>query len=240
MVGSFYDPVLDEGCAFEELISFHGGLGGPQTRAVHPAPAQPAAAGRADRRRGRRPRRALGLAPDAAGPGRLPAARRRALRRRSPRHPGAEPTTRPPSRTTTSSTSVEALGAVRDEQHGAVAGRGEDVVQEPRRGGRVEVGGRLVEHEHGGVGEQRPGEPSRWRWPPESSRAVARRPSVSQPVRQRRTQAPRRARRSASSTAPRRSRPGRASRTFSRMRRREQVGVLAGERDRSAGRPAGA
>jgi hypothetical protein len=31
MVGSFYDPVLDEGCAFEELISFHGGLGGPQT-----------------------------------------------------------------------------------------------------------------------------------------------------------------------------------------------------------------
>ena len=32
MVGSFYDPMLDEGCAFEELISFHGGLGGPQTR----------------------------------------------------------------------------------------------------------------------------------------------------------------------------------------------------------------
>src|ERR1044072_2961554 len=27
MVGSFYDPELDEGCAFEELISFHGGLG---------------------------------------------------------------------------------------------------------------------------------------------------------------------------------------------------------------------
>ena len=33
MLGSFYDPALDEGCAFEELISFHGGLGGPQTRA---------------------------------------------------------------------------------------------------------------------------------------------------------------------------------------------------------------
>jgi uncharacterized membrane protein YvlD (DUF360 family) len=32
MVGSFYDAALDEGCAFEELISFHGGLGGPQTR----------------------------------------------------------------------------------------------------------------------------------------------------------------------------------------------------------------
>ena len=27
MVGSFYDPELDEGCAFEELISFHGGMG---------------------------------------------------------------------------------------------------------------------------------------------------------------------------------------------------------------------
>ena len=39
MVGSFYDPDLDEGCAFEELISFHGGIGGPQTRPfiLHPA-----------------------------------------------------------------------------------------------------------------------------------------------------------------------------------------------------------
>jgi uncharacterized membrane protein YvlD (DUF360 family) len=38
MVGSFYDPDLDEACAFEELISFHGGLGGPQTRpfVLHP------------------------------------------------------------------------------------------------------------------------------------------------------------------------------------------------------------
>ena len=47
MVGSFYDPELEEGCAFEELISFHGGLGGPQTRPfiLHPvelpAPAEP-------------------------------------------------------------------------------------------------------------------------------------------------------------------------------------------------------
>ena len=47
MVGSFYDPTLDEGCAFEELISFHGGLGGPQTRpfilspARLPLPAEP-------------------------------------------------------------------------------------------------------------------------------------------------------------------------------------------------------
>ena len=38
MVGSFYDPILDEGCAFEELISFHGGIGGLQTRPfiLHP------------------------------------------------------------------------------------------------------------------------------------------------------------------------------------------------------------
>jgi uncharacterized membrane protein YvlD (DUF360 family) len=39
MVGSFYDPILEEGCAFEELICFHGGLGGPQTQPfiLHPA-----------------------------------------------------------------------------------------------------------------------------------------------------------------------------------------------------------
>jgi hypothetical protein len=38
MIGSFYEPDLDEGCAFEELISFHGGLGGLQTRPfiLHP------------------------------------------------------------------------------------------------------------------------------------------------------------------------------------------------------------
>jgi len=38
MVNSFYDPQLDEACAFEELISFHGGMGGTQTRAfvLHP------------------------------------------------------------------------------------------------------------------------------------------------------------------------------------------------------------
>jgi hypothetical protein len=38
LVNSFFDPVLEEGCAFEELISFHGGLGGPQTRPfiLHP------------------------------------------------------------------------------------------------------------------------------------------------------------------------------------------------------------
>jgi uncharacterized membrane protein YvlD (DUF360 family) len=40
MVGSFYDPALDEGCAFEELISFHGGIGGPQTRPFLLYPAQ--------------------------------------------------------------------------------------------------------------------------------------------------------------------------------------------------------
>jgi uncharacterized membrane protein YvlD (DUF360 family) len=38
LVNSFYDPGLEQGCAFEELISFHGGLGGPQTRPfiLHP------------------------------------------------------------------------------------------------------------------------------------------------------------------------------------------------------------
>ena len=39
VVNSFYDPVTEEACAFEELISFHGGLGGPQTEpfVLHPA-----------------------------------------------------------------------------------------------------------------------------------------------------------------------------------------------------------
>ena len=38
MVNSFYDAELEQGCAFEELISFHGGLGGPQTQPfiLHP------------------------------------------------------------------------------------------------------------------------------------------------------------------------------------------------------------
>jgi hypothetical protein len=39
MVNSFYDAQLEQGCAFEELISFHGGMGGPQTRAFLLAPA---------------------------------------------------------------------------------------------------------------------------------------------------------------------------------------------------------
>ena len=39
MIGSFYDADMDTGCAFEELISFHGGIGGPQTRpfVLHPS-----------------------------------------------------------------------------------------------------------------------------------------------------------------------------------------------------------
>ena len=47
MVNSFYDADVEQGCAFEELISFHGGLGGPQTQpfVLHPVtlpmPAEP-------------------------------------------------------------------------------------------------------------------------------------------------------------------------------------------------------
>jgi hypothetical protein len=39
LVNSFYDAEKDEGCAFEELIGFHGGLGGMQTHpfVLHPA-----------------------------------------------------------------------------------------------------------------------------------------------------------------------------------------------------------
>ncbi len=39
LVNSFYDPEKDEGCAFEELVGFHGGMGGTQTHPfiLHPA-----------------------------------------------------------------------------------------------------------------------------------------------------------------------------------------------------------
>ena len=43
---------LDEGCAFEELISFHGGMGGPQTRAMPAVSGAPAVADGAHRRGG--------------------------------------------------------------------------------------------------------------------------------------------------------------------------------------------
>jgi uncharacterized membrane protein YvlD (DUF360 family) len=40
LANSFYDPQVEEGCAFEELISFHGGMGGSQTRPFILAPAK--------------------------------------------------------------------------------------------------------------------------------------------------------------------------------------------------------
>ena len=39
LVNSFYDPVADEGAAFEGLIGFHGGLGGRQSHPFVLAPA---------------------------------------------------------------------------------------------------------------------------------------------------------------------------------------------------------
>ena len=122
MVGSFYDPELDEGCAFEELISFHGGLGGPQTRpfVLYPsarlaAPAGPlvgAAAVHAllagwrsalqppagERAGARRRRRVLSHGPPTPGTG-----PRRCVRRRAPpgrtapaAHPAGRDRPRPP------------------------------------------------------------------------------------------------------------------------------------------------
>ena len=110
-IGSFYDPALDEGCAFEELISFHGGLGGPQTRpfvlypAELPPPAEPVVgaeelhacspAGGACSRESRR-RRPSRLSPRVsndrrhgreADSDRRPGSRRRRPRRDAPHHP---------------------------------------------------------------------------------------------------------------------------------------------------------
>ena len=59
-------PMLDEGCAFEELISFHGGLGGLQTRPFILHPPRAAAPRRADHRRGRGARPAARLAAHAS------------------------------------------------------------------------------------------------------------------------------------------------------------------------------
>ena len=53
---------------------------------------------------------------------------------------------------------VEALRPVRDQQHRAVVGRREDVAHEHLGSLGIEVRGRLVEHEHGCVGEERPGD----------------------------------------------------------------------------------
>ena len=56
MVGSFYDPELEEGCAFEELISFHGGHRRAADARVHPPSRRPAGSRRGHRRRRAGPR----------------------------------------------------------------------------------------------------------------------------------------------------------------------------------------
>src|SRR5262249_23611703 len=53
---------------------------------------------------------------------------------------------------------VEALVPVRDQENAAVTRRVERLVDDCPRSLRIEVGGRLVEHEDTGVGEQRPRE----------------------------------------------------------------------------------
>ena len=40
LVNSFYDPGANEGTAFEELVGFHGGLGGYQTQPFLMYPAE--------------------------------------------------------------------------------------------------------------------------------------------------------------------------------------------------------
>jgi len=40
LINGYYDPVANEGCAFEELIGFHGGLGGDQNRPFVLAPVE--------------------------------------------------------------------------------------------------------------------------------------------------------------------------------------------------------
>ena len=56
MINSRYDPETDEASPFEPHVGSHGGLGGPQQRAVLAYPRSFAAA----RRGGRAPRRCTG------------------------------------------------------------------------------------------------------------------------------------------------------------------------------------
>ena len=85
MVGSFYDPELDEGCAFEELICFHGGIGGLQTRPfiLHPPASRPPPGPSSA------PRACTGSSPDGARrfTDSRTARRRRSSRRRWPEPP---------------------------------------------------------------------------------------------------------------------------------------------------------
>ena len=128
---------------------------------------------------------------------------------------------------------IEALGAVGDQQHRAIAGGGEDVVDERAGGGRIEVGGRLVEHQHGRVGQQRAGEHDPLALAARELAALLADERV-QPVRQRRDPRPR----SGRGAAPARRRASLASgpreADVLADARREQVRVLAGDRDRAA------
>ena len=80
MVNSFYDADVEQGCAFEELISFHGGLGGPQTQPfiLHPVtlamPSDPVIGAAAVHDVLLGWRRLLQGSPAAGGPPALPAA----------------------------------------------------------------------------------------------------------------------------------------------------------------------
>jgi hypothetical protein len=62
LVNSFYDPVLEEGCAFRGAHLLPRRARRPADPAVHPASGASARAERADRRRSRGARRADGLA----------------------------------------------------------------------------------------------------------------------------------------------------------------------------------
>ena len=149
---------------------------------------------------------------------RVPTARRRRVLARRQRHDLVD--------------EVEALRAVRDQEDGAVAGRVEDVVRRapPPCPGRGAPSAR-----RGGAPARRRGAParrtSRCRWPPES-RPPSSPTSVSSPSGSDATQSASRARRSASTSSSSVA-SGRPSLRFSRMRRGEDVRVLAGERERA-------
>ena len=184
-------------------------------------------------------RRGSGAGRDA--PAGRPSAPPTTARRSGPRSPGASAcvprsTTRPPSRTTISSTSFESGQPVGDEQGRPTLGHGQEVGGQRVGGRRLEVLRRLVEHQDREVGQQRAGDGDPLalaaREPPAPSRPTAVASPSGSPSSQRpEPDAVEDAVASSASVAERR-----PIRRFSAERRVEEVGSLLDQPDDRAGR----
>ena len=122
---------------------------------------------------------------------------------------------------------------MRDQQHGPAAGGGEDVLDQPLGGRRVEVRGRLVEHEHRRVREQGAREDDPLALAARELAALLADERV-EAVRERRAPSPQIARGSERVLDLGVARAGTRQPDVLADRGREQVRVLAGDGDRAA------